>query len=69
MELVISLAGKEKSLHLEGHGDKYLVTLDAVRYEVDVAPAGPGALSLIIDGAQYEVAVEPQKPGPRGSAH
>ncbi len=69
MELVIGLAGKEKALHLERFGDRYLITLDEARYEVDVVQAGPGVLSLIIDGAQYEVAVEPQKPGPRGSAH
>lgn len=69
MELVIGLAGKEKSLHLERHGDRYAITLDETRYDVDVVPAGPGVFSLIIGGAQYEVAVEPQKSGPRGSAH
>lgn len=69
MELVIGLPGREKSLHLERIGERYHITLDEARYEVDVISAGAGVFSLIIDGAQYEVAVEPQKPGPRGSAH
>lgn len=69
MELVISLPGREKSLHLERVGDRYQITLDETRYEVDVADVGNGAFSLVIAGAQYEVSVEPQKPGPRGSAH
>lgn len=69
MELVISLPGTEKSLRLERSGERYHITLDATRYEVDVVQAGDGVFSLIIDGAQYEVAVNAQKTGPRGSAH
>ena len=69
MELIISLPGTEKSLHLERSGEHYHIVLDETRYEVDVVEAGSGTYSLIIDGAQHEVSVEPQPSGPRGSAH
>ena len=67
MEIVAKLHDREETLLVERLDGHYLVTLGGRTIEVDVAAAGPGVLSLLIDGEQHEVSVSPQGTSVRGT--
>ncbi len=57
MELIARHLGREEKIHLDRSENGYHIVVGGVSYDVDVAPAGDGLLSLLIDGQQSEVTV------------
>lgn len=57
MKLVLQRDGEELPLSVDREGELYRIQVGERTYHVDVAAAGDGLQSLLVDGAQHEVSI------------
>lgn len=65
MELIVQRGGEDLEVSVRRQGELYQVTVAGRTYRVDVATAGDGLQSLLVDGGQHEVSVRLAKDGRR----
>ena len=53
MNLVIQISGRTLRVEVEERADRFLLTIDGERVEVDARVPRPGAYSLLIDGVSH----------------
>ena len=57
MRLVVQLGDRTLSVEVEERADRFIVTIDGERLEVDARVTRPGGYSLLIDGVSHLVEV------------